>query len=302
MKKFLFIILSLVFMLTACSNNSDQKHDKDMKTYKLESGKTIKVPKHPKRVAVMNAFYVGDFIKLGIKPVAVPEFTKNSSVLAPYLKDTKLVGDNDVEQVLKAKPDLIIADSSDKNMKKYEKIAPTVSYTYTKYNYKSILKEIGKLVGEEKKASTWIDKWDKTTQNDKTEIKQKVGNSTASVFELYAKQIYIFQKNWGRGLDIVHDAFGMPMTKTYKQKINSNKAGYDTISSEDISNYAGDYIFLSKSSNSKTSIENSNLWDNLKAVKQHHVITYKAEDYQFTDPITLDALRKKLKSEILEKP
>jgi len=302
MKKFLFIILSLVFMLTACSNNSDQKHDKDMKTYKLESGKTIKVPKHPKRVAVMNAFYVGDFIKLGIKPVAVPEFTKNSSVLAPYLKDTKLVGDNDVEQVLKAKPDLIIADSSDKNMKKYEKIAPTVSYTYTKYNYKSILKEIGKLVGEEKKASTWIDKWDKTTQNDKTEIKQKVGNSTASVFELYAKQIYIFQKNWGRGLDIVHDAFGMPMTKTYKQKIDSNKAGYDTISSEDISNYAGDYIFLSKSSNSKTSIENSNLWDNLKAVKQHHVITYKAEDYQFTDPITLDALRKKLKSEILEKP
>lgn len=302
MKKFLFIILSLVFMLTACSNNSDQKHDKDMKTYKLESGKTIKVPKHPKRVAVMNAFYVGDFIKLGIKPVAVPEFTKNSSVLAPYLKDTKLVGDNDVEQVLKAKPDLIIADSSDKNMKKYEKIAPTVSYTYTKYNYKSILKEIGKLVGEEKKASTWIDKWDKTTQNDKTEIKQKVGNSTASVFELYAKQIYIFQKNWGRGLDIVHDAFGMPMTKTYKQKIDSNKAGYDTISSEDISNYAGDYIFLSKSSNSKTSIEISNLWDNLKAVKQHHVITYKAEDYQFTDPITLDALRKKLKSEILEKP
>lgn len=257
MKKFLFIILSLVFMLTACSNNSDQKHDKDMKTYKLESGKTIKVPKHPKRVAVMNAFYVGDFIKLGIKPVAVPEFTKNSSVLAPYLKDTKLVGDNDVEQVLKAKPDLIIADSSDKNIKKYEKIAPTVSYTYTKYNYKSILKEIGKLVGEEKKASTWIDKWDKTTQNDKTEIKQKVGNSTASVFELYAKQIYIFQKNWGRGLDIVHDAFGMPMTKTYKQKIDSNKAGYDTISSEDISNYAGDYIFLSKSSNSKTSIENS---------------------------------------------
>lgn len=302
MKKFLFIILSLVFMLIACSNNSDQKHDKDMKTYKLESGKTIKVPKHPKRVAVMNAFYVGDFIKLGIKPVAVPEFTKNSSVLAPYLKDTKLVGDNDVEQVLKAKPDLIIADSSDKNIKKYEKIAPTVSYTYTKYNYKSILKEIGKLVGEEKKASTWIDKWDKTTQNDKTEIKKKVGNSTASVFELYAKQIYIFQKNWGRGLDIVHDAFGMPMTKTYKQKIDSNKAGYDTISSEDISNYAGDYIFLSKSSNSKTSIENSNLWDNLKAVKQHHVITYKAEDYQFTDPITLDALRKKLKSEILEKP
>ncbi|MEB5794019.1 ABC transporter substrate-binding protein [Staphylococcus hominis] len=302
MKKFLFIILSLVFMLTACSNNSDQKHDKDMKTYKLESGKTIKVPKHPKRVAVMTAFYVGDVIKLGIKPVAVPEFTKNSSVLAPYLKDTKLVGDNDVEQVLKAKPDLIIADSSDKNIKKYEKIAPTVSYTYTKYNYKSILKEIGKLVGEEKKASTWIDKWDKTTQNDKTEIKKKVGNSTASVFELNAKQIYIFQKNWGRGLDIVHDAFGMPMTKTYKQKIDSNKAGYDTISSEDISNYAGDYIFLSKSSNSKTSIENSNLWDNLKAVKQHHVITYKAEDYQFTDPITLDALRKKLKTEILEKP
>lgn len=114
------------------------------------------------------------------------------------------------------------------------------------------------------------------------------------------KQIFIYQKNWGRGLDIVHDAFGMPMTKTYESKINKNNKGYDTISVEEIEKYAGDYIFLSKATYSKMDIEKSNLWNNLPAVKNKRVISYKAEDYWFTNPITLDKLRIKLKSEILK--
>ena len=62
------------------------------------------------------------------------------------------------------------------------------------------------------------------------------------------KQIYIYNSTWGRGLDIVHDAFGMPMTKQYKDKLQEDKKGYASISKENISKYAGDYIFLSKPS------------------------------------------------------
>ena len=46
---------------------------------------------------------------------------------------------------------------------------------------------------------------------------------TASVFEPDEKQIYIYNSTWGRGLDIVHDAFGMPMTKQYKDKLQEDK-------------------------------------------------------------------------------
>ena len=44
----------------------------------------------------------------------------------------------------------------DKNIKKYQKIAPTVPYTYNKYNHKEILKEIGKLTNNEDKAKNGL--------------------------------------------------------------------------------------------------------------------------------------------------
>ena len=46
------------------------------------------------------------------------------------------------------------------------------------------------------------------------------------MFEPDEKQIYIYNSTWGRGLDIVHDAFGMPMTKQYKDKLQEDKKGY----------------------------------------------------------------------------
>lgn len=301
LRKILIMALCCFIILSACSSNTNkpQNTSKETKDYKLENGKTIKVPKNPKKVAVLTAFYVGDFIELGIKPVAVSDITKDSSILKPYLKDAKLIGEGNVEQVAKEKPDLIIVDSMDKNIKKYQKIAPTVPYTYTKYDHKEILKEIGKLTNKESKANSWIEKWNRETAKDKKEIQSKVGNSTASVFEPDGKDIYIYNSTWGRGLDIVHDAFGMPMTKKYKEKLKEDNKGYSSISKEEVEEYAGDYIFLSKPSNGKFDFEESATWNNLDAVKNDRVISYKAEDYWFTDPLTLEKLRMKLKNKIL---
>ncbi|WP_210619040.1 ABC transporter substrate-binding protein [Mammaliicoccus lentus] len=304
MKKLIIVLLACMLVLAACSNKSEKKNNdssKETKEYKLESGKTIKVPKKPKKIAVLTAFYVGDFIELGVKPIAVSDWTKDSSILKPHLDGVELIGDGNVEQVAKQKPDLIIVDAMDKNIKKYEKIAPTVPYTYTKYKHKDILKELGKLTGKEDKAKSWIEKWDKQVAKDKKEIQSKVGDSTASVFEPDAKEIFIYDSNWGRGLDIVHDAFGMPMNKKYKDKVEKGGQGYESISKEEIGDFAGDYIFLSKPSYGDFDFEKTTTWKNLDAVKNDKVITYKAEDYWFTDPLTLDQLREKLKKEIIKK-
>ena len=69
----------------------------------------------------------------------------------------------------------------------------------------------------------WIEEWEDKTRKDKKEIQSKIGQATASVFEPDEKQIYIYNSTWGRGLDIVHDAFGMPMTKQYKDKLQEDK-------------------------------------------------------------------------------
>ena len=94
MKGLIGILLCSLFILTACSASVDKTSD-STKTidYKIENGKTLKVPEKPKRVAVLTGFYVGDFIKLGIKPIAVSDITKDSSILKPYLKGVDYIGE-----------------------------------------------------------------------------------------------------------------------------------------------------------------------------------------------------------------
>lgn len=64
---------------------------------------------------------MGALVKFGHKPVAVPEFVKQNKVLNDVTKDAKKIDNTNVEQIAKAKPDLIIATSQDKNLNKLKK-------------------------------------------------------------------------------------------------------------------------------------------------------------------------------------
>ena len=75
------------------------------------------------------------------------------------------------------------------------------------------------------------------------------------MFEPDEKQIYIYNSTWGRGLDIVHDAFGMPMTKQYKDKLQEDKKVMLPFQKKILVNIFGDYIFLSKPSYGKFDFE-----------------------------------------------
>lgn len=295
------LIFTIILLLSGCGNYNTSDKKGDLKEYKQDNGTIVKVPVSPKKVAVLNAFYVGDFIQLGVTPIAVPDWTNDSNILRPHLKNSTLIGEGDIEKLTSLKPDLIVADASDKNLKKYEKIAPTVSYNFDKYNYKEILKELGELTGKENQAQKWINHWEKQGNKDKKDIQKVTNGKTASVFESDVKGMYIYKNNWGRGLEIVHDTFGMPMTSEYKQEVNSIRKSYKLISNEEVHKYAGDYIFLSEPKTGGNSYLETNIWNNLPAVKNNRVIKYNAEDYWFTDPITLEHLRKKIKKEILNR-
>lgn len=304
MKKWLVVCLIFVLTLTACGQtkqNDSKQAEKDMKTYTTDKGQKVDVPKDPKRIVVLTAFYAGDFIKLGHKPIAVPDYMKDSKVLKPHLKDVTYLGDDDVEKIASLKPDLIVADATDKNIKKYQKLAPTVSYEYNDHTHIEMMKEIGKLVGKEKEAQNWIDEWNAQIKKDRKKIKDAVGNASASVFEPDAKEISIFDSNWGRGSDIVNDAYDMPLPKAYKDKLDEKKEGYAAISKERINDYAGDFILLSKTKEGQFDFQNTNAWKQLPAVKNDRVITYTGEDYWYNDAITIEALRQYLKAEILKK-
>lgn len=301
MKKLLIPLIVLVLVLAACGNGSDDNGDKnDKKTYKQDDGKKVKVPKHPKRVVVLGTTYAGGLKQLDTNIVGVANLVDDSKVLKKKFKGVKKVDPEKVESVAKLKPDLIVTYNTDKNLKKLNKIAPTVAYDYQKHDYKDQHKELGKLVGKEDKAQKWIDDWDKKTKNDSKEIKDRLGqDTTISIIKDFDKKVYALGKTYGHGSEVVYDSFGMKMPEKVEKATKKNDLA--EISNEEIPEMAGDYVITPVAKGSKLSFEDKDYWKNTDAVKNGHTIKVDEGIYWLNDPYSMDYERKDLKEQLLDK-
>ena len=296
MKKLLFPLLALMLILAACGNKSDSDSNSDKKeetkSYKLDSGKSIDIPKNPERIAVVAPTYAGGIKYLGGKIVAVNEQVDNSKLLKDKFKGVEKIGENDVEKVAKTKPDLIVVYSTDKN------IAPTVVYDYGKHKYLDQQRELGKLLGKEDEVKSWEDKWKSQTKKDGQEIKDKIGeDATVSIFDEFDKKLYSYGPNWGRGGEVLYQAFGLKIPDKLNDLVK--KEGWAEVKQEKIADYAGDYIVSTSEGKSTPAYEKTDLWNNIPAVQQDHVIKVQAETYWYNDPYTLEFMRKDLKEKFL---
>ncbi|XVL11807.1 ABC transporter substrate-binding protein [Staphylococcus xylosus] len=300
MKKLLFPLLVLVLILAACGNKSDSDKKEETKSYKLDSGKSIDIPKKPQRIAVVAPTYAGGIKYLGGDIVAVNEQVDSSKLLKDKFKGVEKIGENDVEKVAKAKPDLIVVYSTDKNIKKYNKIAPTVVYDYGKHKYLDQQRELGKLLGKEDKVASWEKEWKAQTKKDGQEIKDKIGeDATVSIFDEFDKKLYSYGPNWGRGGEVLYQAFGLKMPDKLNDLVK--KEGWAEVKQEKIADYAGDYIVSTSEGKSKPAYEKTDLWQNIPTVQKDQVIQVQAETYWYNDPYTLEYMRKDLKEKFLNK-
>lgn len=304
MRKLLLPLFVLVLVLAACGNNSgnsskDSDKKAETKSYKTDDGKTIKIPKDPKRIAVVASSYAGGIKKLGGNIVAVSNQVDQSHILKDKFKGVTKVGDDDVEKVAKQKPDLIIVLDQNKNIKKYKKIAATVPFNYQKHKYLEQQEELGKLLGKEDEVKKWEKQWKEKTAKDGKEIKNKIGkDATVSIFDEFDKKLYTYGDNWGRGGEVLYQAFGLKMSKG--QNDLTKKAGWAEVNQEQIEKVAGDYIVSTSAGKSTPGYEKTNIWKNLPAVKKGHVVKVKAETYWYNDPYTLDFMRKDLKKKLMD--
>lgn len=293
MKKLLApLFLLLILIVSACGNDNIKTEDNDSKdkgskiiTYQSETG-PVKVPAHPKRVVVLSG-YTGDVLDLGVNVVGVDTWSKNNPTFKKQLKDVEEVSEDNLEKIIELNPDLIIALSTVKNVDKLKEIAPTVTYTWGKVDYLTQHVEIGKLLNKEKEAKAWTDDFKKRAETVGNDIRAKIGEkSTVSVIEAYGKDLYVYGNNWARGTEILYQTMKLNMPE--KVKKDALKAGYYTLSSEVLPEYAGDYVILSKYSDSNTSFQNTDTYKNIPAVKNGHVFEMQGEGASFTDPITLE--------------
>ncbi|RAL22073.1 iron-hydroxamate ABC transporter substrate-binding protein [Thermoflavimicrobium daqui] len=285
-----FTALFVIGVITACrSEATSTQSDSSSKTriYHSENG-DMKVPANPKRVAVLAASYAGNFLKLGITPIAVDEYPKNNQFYEGKLDKAEVVTSDSLEKLLKLDPDLIVTFSNDKNIKKLSEIAPTVVFTYEKYNYLEQHIEIGKLVGKEKEARAWVDQWKEKSKIESEKVKKVIGKeATAMVMEKFGKDMYIYGTNWGRGTEVIYQALGLKLPKKVQQDVVG--PGYKAISAEVIPEYAGDYIFVGEgANNAENSFMKTDVWKGIPAVQKNRVIRFDSKSFWFNDPISVE--------------
>ncbi|MDW4180633.1 ABC transporter substrate-binding protein [Staphylococcus saprophyticus] len=301
MKKLIFPLLALMLILAACGNNSSDdasKKDKEEKTYTQNSGKKVKIPKDPKRIVVLGATYAGGLKELDANIVGVANIVDDSKVLKDKFKDVDKVDAENVESVAKLKPDLIITYNTDKNLKKLNKVAPTIAFDYMKHDYKEQHKELGKIVGKEDKAEDWIKDWEEKTKDDGNEIKDAIGeDTTVSIIKDFDKKIYALGKTYGHGSEILYDSFGLKMPEKVEKATKKNDLA--DISEEQIPEMSGDYVVTPVAKGADLSFENKDIWKNTEAVKNGK--TFKVDEgiYWLNDPYSLDYERKDLKEKLL---
>lgn len=301
MKKLIFPLLALMLILAACGNNSSDdasKKDKEEKTYTQDSGKKVKIPKDPKRIVVLGATYAGGLKELDANIVGVANIVDDSKVLKDKFKDVDKVDAENVESVAKLKPDLIITYNTDKNLKKLNKVAPTIAFDYMKRDYKEQHKELGKIVGKEDKAEDWIKDWEEKTKDDGNEIKDAIGeDTTVSIIKDFDKKIYALGKTYGHGSEILYDSFGLKMPEKVEKATKKNDLA--DISEEQIPEMSGDYVVTPVAKGADLSFENKDIWKNTEAVKNGK--TFKVDEgiYWLNDPYSLDYERKDLKEKLL---
>ncbi|ALN77131.1 MULTISPECIES: ABC transporter substrate-binding protein [Staphylococcus] len=304
MQKWFIPLVAMILLLAACGQNKEEKSaQSDVKTLALktaEGKQNVKIPQTPKRIVVLAPTYAGGLKYLDANIVGVSNQVDQSPILKKHFKDIDKVGNDDVEKVASLKPDLIVTYNTDKNTKKLEKIAPTLAINYGMYNYLEQQELLGQIMNKEKEVAEWKENWVKQTKQDGTEIKKAIGkDATVSIIEDFEKKIYAYGKNWGRGSEVIYQAFGLKMPTELEKA--TQKEGWKEISKEEIETYAGDYIVKAKAPKAaQPEFTHTAMWSNLKAVKAKHVFDVDSSIYWYNDPYSLDVIRKDLKEKFLK--
>ncbi|HFU3715388.1 TPA: ABC transporter substrate-binding protein [Streptococcus suis] len=292
MKKFLsFTVLCLVsILLIACSGTKQETTQTSLSSMPSIEGVAYygDIPQAPKRVVSLNFANTGYLLKLGFSVVGATSYDLANPAFSSYLEETQAVTSEDLEAIAALEPDLIVTGSTDTNIEQLSEIAPTISIEYSKHSYKDTLAVFGQIFHQEKLATEWTSQWDQAIETAGKDMKALTGDAASfTIMGYLGADLYVFGQNWGRGGEIIYQELGYAAPQSVQDDVF--EAGYLAVSTEVLSQYAGDYIIMANEDSSAASnLYETDVWQNLAAVQDGHLIQLDAKSFIFNDPISLE--------------
>jgi iron complex transport system substrate-binding protein len=323
MRKSMLYIASmlLVLALAACSNSNQgnagvakdelNKSESTTRVVKDAYG-DVTIPTHPKNMLVLNSNYAENLIELGVVPNMVTLVKEIEPAYRPKLFEENKVKmipvqqyEENIEVILEAAPDLIIADNGAIDAKRYEQlsqIAPTVAVD-AGGSINEFVPVLGKLFNKEKQAEAALQKFRTKIEETKEKLHDAIGDEKILVLRVEQKQYRVLGTEKGSpGSDVLYHQLGLNIPT----KLKDNQDWFTPISLEVLPELDADHIFVEKrqmqnysSEQSMKDLENYPLWKSMAAVKKGNVYPLKTADFVVGEgligtPLFLDYLVEKL--------
>lgn len=298
-RRYFLSLLSLIIaclFLVACGSSQDNKTKTE--PTKVSSMPKIKgftyygdVPENPQKVVNLAYSYTGYLLKLGIDVSSYSlDLEKNSVAFGDQLKGLPQLKSADTEAIAAEEPDLIIVFSLDENIDKLKEIAPVLAIEFGASDYLEVMDQFGQVFAKEKEAKTWRQDWDQKLSQTKEKLATKLPSDTSfTVMDFYDKSIYLYGPAFGRGSELIYKALGYKAPQKVQEEVF--KDGWFGISQEVIGDYIDDYAVVNVNADNQkvaASLKESDVWQNIPAIKAGRVLEVDYNLFYFADPMSLD--------------
>lgn len=259
-----------------------------MRTVDTDKG-PVEIPVNPQ--TIVSDYYLGEFLAVDVKPVIASPYALNNPFLAGLCDGIEALNttsaETSLEMIAEKQPDLIVT-ITEADYDKYAKIAPTVYIADGTRSDEDLFRYIADLVGKKDAAEAYIAEFNDKVATVKDEIVGIVGDRTVSILEVWPQEIYTMGSHFARGGSILYDMWGLKAPEAIQGPMVEGDEAYKVISVEALPDYAGDFIIHGVLDGADASfVDDSQLWQNLPAVKNGLVMPYEQVAFMHRDPITL---------------
>jgi len=299
MQYILFMLVALTLVACSSTNKESGNEAKDQEEKSEPTTRVVKdaygdvtIPTEPKNMLVLASNYAENLIEIGVTPQMVtvveeiePEyrfklFNDNNVKIIPTVQY-----EDNLEVILEAAPDVIIAQGAAIDAKKYEalsKIAPTVAVV-AGVAIDEFVPVLGELFNKEKEAELALKKFRAKIEETKEKLQNAIGDEKILVLRVEQNQYRVLgTEKSSPGSDMLYTQLGLNIPTMLKD----NNDWFTPISLEVLPEIDADHIFVEQrqmqnysSEQSMKDLENSPMWQAMDAVKAGNVYPLKTADY-----------------------
>ncbi len=277
-------IAAMTFVGCGSASSNNESSNKEVITVTDARGK-VEIPANPERIVDISGnsdiLSLLGYSVIGTANSDAYDYTKFPTYLEDVLEGAEILGYSmqdtmDVEGIIALEPDLIIISSVQEKMyDQLSEVAPTVMIELAQIDWREDVKEVAEIMGKTEEADKWLEEYSVKAEEVGKEIKETYGED-ATYLSILASggQIFVFDK--AAIGSILYDDMGLKKPEGMPEQENIS---LPVVTYEGLAQIDADYIIAVGTDEDLKTLNESPIWQNMRAVKEGNVVELPSSPY-----------------------